>query len=64
MQEDPGLNRNKVHFPRHNIYEKIPVLSATIHQDIKRPLFSMSERTVKSIRQITDEIFYTLLVKM
>jgi len=64
MQEDPGLNRNKVHFPRLNIYEKIPVLSATIHQDIKRPLFSMSERTVKSIRQITDEIFYTLLVKM
>ncbi len=39
MQEDPGLNRNKVHFPRLNIYEKIPVLSATIHQDIKRPLF-------------------------
>ena len=64
MQEDPGLNRNKVHFPRLNIYEKIPVLSATIHQDIKRPLFSMSERTVKSIRQITDEILYTLLVKM
>ena len=64
MQEDPRLNRNKVHFPRLNIYEKIPVLSATIRQDIKRPLFSMSERTVKSIRQITDEIFYTLLVKM
>ena len=64
MQEDPGLNRNKVHFPRLNIYEKIPVLSATIHQDIKRPLITMSERTVKSIRQITDEIFYTLLVKM
>ncbi len=64
MQEDPRLNRNKVHFPRLNIYEKIPVLSTTIHQDIKRPLFSMSERTVKSIRQITDEIFYTLLVKM
>ncbi|MCH2288198.1 MAG: hypothetical protein MK481_12205 [SAR324 cluster bacterium] len=64
MQEDPRLNRNKVHFPRLNIYEKIPVLSATIHQDIKRPLFSMSERTVKSIRQITDEILYTLLVKM
>ena len=64
MQEDPGLNRNKVHFPRLYIYEKNPELSATIHQDIKRPLFSMSERTVKSIRQITDEIFYTLLVKM
>ena len=28
------------------------------------PFFSMSERIVKSIRQITDEIFYTLLVKM
>ena len=64
MQEDTRLNRNKVHFPRLNIYEKIHVLSSTIHQDIKRPLFSMSERTVKSIRQITDEIFYTLLVKM
>jgi len=64
MQEDPRLNRNKVHFPRLNIYEKIPVLSTTILQDIKRTLFSISERTVKSIRQITDEIFYTLLVKM
>ena len=64
MQEDLKLNKNKVHFPRLNIYEKIHVLSATIHQDIKRPLFSMSERTVKSIRQITNEIFYTLLVKM
>ena len=64
MQEDPRLNRNKVHFPRLNIYKKIPILSATIHQDIKRPLFSMSERTVKSFRQITDEIFYALLAKM
>jgi len=33
MQEDPRLNRNKVHFPRLNIYEKNPVLSATIHLD-------------------------------
>jgi hypothetical protein len=39
MQEDPRLNRNEVHFPRLNIYEENHVLSATIHQDIKRPLF-------------------------
>jgi len=33
MQEDPGLNRNKVHSPRLYIYEKYPVLSATINLD-------------------------------
>ena len=64
MQEDPGLNRNKVHFPRLNIYEKIPVLSATIHPDLKRTLIAISDRTGMSVSQVTDEVLFTGLVEM
>ena len=45
-------------------YEKRPVLSATIHPDIKKTLVSMSERTGLSISQVTDEVLYTGLVEM
>jgi len=49
---------------RRNNYEKHPVLSATIHPDIKKTLVSMSERTGLSISQVTDEVLYTGLVEM
>jgi len=49
MQEDPRLNRNKVHFPRLYIYEKNPELSATIHQDIKRPLFRCQSGQLRAL---------------
>ena len=62
--EDPRLSRNKVRVPRRNNYEKRPVLSATIHPDIKRTLVAMSERTGLSISQVTDEVLYTGLVEM
>ena len=62
--EDPTLSRNKVRVPRRDDYEKRPVLSATIHPDIKKPLVSMSERTGMSISQVTDEVLYTGLVEM
>ena len=64
MLEDPRLNRKKVRVPRRDNYEKRPVLSATIHPDIKKTLVSMSERTGMSISQVTDEVLYTGLVEM
>jgi len=64
MLEDPRLSRNKVRVPRRDNYEKRPVLSATIHPDIKRTLVAMSERTGMSVSQVTDEVLYTGLVEM
>ena len=39
--KDQRLDRNKIRVPRRDNYEKSPVLSATIHPDIKRTLVSM-----------------------
>jgi hypothetical protein len=64
MLEDPRLNRKNVRVPRRNNYEKRPVLSATIHPDLKRTLVAMSERTGMSVSQVTDEVLYTGLVEM
>ena len=64
MLEDPRLSRNNVRVPRREDYEKRPVLSATIHPDIKKTLVSMSERTGMSVSQVTDEVLYTGLIKM
>ena len=64
MLEDPRLSRNNVRVPRRDNYEKRPVLSATIHPDIKKTLVSMSERTGMSVSQVTDEVLYTGLIEM
>ena len=64
MFEDPRLSKNKVRVPRRDNYEKRPVLSATIHPDIKKTLVSISERTGMSVSQVTDEVLYTGLVEM
>ena len=64
MLEDPRLSKNKVRVPRRDNYEKRPVLSATIHPDIKKTLVSMSERTGMSVSQVTDEVLYKGLVEM
>ena len=64
MLEDPRLSRNNVRVPRRDNYVKRPVLSATIHPDLKRTLVTMSERTGLSISQITDEVLYAGLVGM
>ena len=61
---DPRLARETVRVPRRSDYQKRPVLSATIHPDIKKTLVSMSERTGMSISQVTDEVLYTGLVEM
>ena len=64
MLEDPRLHRDRVRVPRRDSYEKRPVLSATIHPDIKRTLVSMSKRTGMSVSQVADEVLYTGLIKM
>jgi hypothetical protein len=64
MLEDPRLSRNKVRVPRRDNYEKRPVLSTTIHPDIKRTLVAMSERTGMSVSQVTDEVLYAGLIGM
>ena len=64
MLEDPRLSRNNVRVPRRDNYVKRPLLSATIHPDIKLTLVAMSERTGLSISQVTDEVLYTGLVEM
>ena len=64
MIEDLRLNQNKLQVPRRDDYEKRPVLSATIHPDIKRTLISMAVRTGLSVSQVTDEVLYKGLVQM
>ena len=64
MLEDARLNRKKVRVPRRDDYEKRPVLSATIHPDLKKTLVSMSERTGMSLSQLTDEVLYAGLIEM
>ena len=64
MLQDPRLHRDRVRVPRRDSYEKRPVLSATIHPDIKRTLVAMSKRTGMSVSQVTDEVLYTGLIEM
>ena len=64
MLEDPRLSRNNVRVPRRDNYQNRPVLSATIHPDIKRILVTISERTGMSVSQVTDEVLYAGLVEM
>jgi len=64
MLEDPRLHQNRVRVPRRDSYEKRPVLSATIHPDIKRTLVSISKRTGMTVSQVTDEVLYKGLVQM
>ena len=61
---DPRLARETTRVPRRSDYVKRPVLSATIHPDLKRTLVAMSERTGMSISQVTDEVLYAGLVEM
>jgi hypothetical protein len=58
------LARETTRVPRRSDYEKRPVLSATIHPDIKRSLLDISERTGMSVSQVSDEVLYTGLIQM
>ena len=61
---NPRLARETTCVPRRSDYEKRPVLSATIHPDLKRTLVAMSKRTGMTVSQVTDEVLYTGLVEM
>ena len=61
---NPRLARETTRVPRRDNYVKRPVLSATIHPDLKRTLVAMSERTGLSISQVTDEVLFPGLVEM
>ena len=58
------MNIRNIRVPRRDDYEKRPVLSATIHPDIKRSLLDISVRTGISVSQVTDEVLYPGLVEM
>jgi len=62
MLEDPRLHRDRVRVPRRDSYEKRPVLSATIHPDIKQTLVAMS--TGMTVSQVADEVLYKGLIEM
>ena len=64
MLDDPRLSRNNVRVPRRDNYVKRPVLSVTIHPDIKRTLVTISERTGMTVSQVTDDVLYAGLVEM
>ena len=64
MIENPRLQTVNIRVPRRDDYEKRPVLSATIHPDIKRTLVSMSKRTGMTVSQVADEVLYTGLIEM
>ena len=64
MLDDPRLSRNNVRVPRRDNYEKRPVLSATIHPDLKRTLVAMSEHTGMTVSQVTDEVLYNGMIGM
>ena len=59
-----GIEQKRVRVPRRDNYERRPILSATIHPDIKRTLVAMSERTDMSVSQVANEVLYTGLVEM
>ena len=61
---DPRLARETTRVPRRSDYQKRPVLSATIHPDIKKTLVSISKRTDMTVSQVTDEVLYTGLIQM
>ena len=64
MLEDPRLDRDGVRVPRRDSYEKRPVLSATIHPDIKQTLVAMSKSTGMTVSQVAVEVLYTDLIEM
>ena len=64
MLDNPRLNRKKIRVLRLDDYERRPILSATVHPDIKRTIVTISELTGMSVSQVADEVLYTGLVEM
>ena len=61
---DPRFARETNRVSQWSDYEERPVLSSTIHPDIKRTLVAMSERTGMTVSLVTDEVLYKGLIGM
>ncbi|MDP7518484.1 MAG: hypothetical protein QGI17_15395 [Arenicellales bacterium] len=61
---DPGFARETTRVPQCSDHEKRPVLSSTIHPDIKNTLVAISKRTGGCVSQVTDEVLYTGLIEI
>jgi hypothetical protein len=62
---DPsGLSLHIVYHDINSQSLRTPVLSATIHPDIKRTLVVISERTGMTVSQVADEVLYKGLLEM
>ena len=61
---DPRFARETNRVPQWIDYEERPVLSSTIHPDIKNTLVAISKRTGGCVSQVTDEVLYTGLIEM
>ena len=64
MLEDTRLKHDKARVPRRDNYGRRPILSATIHPDIKHTLVAMSDRTGMSVSQVSDEVLLTGLIEI
>jgi len=61
---DPRFARETNRVSQWSDYEERPVLSSTIHPDIKSTLVAISKRTGMCVSQVTDEVLYAGLVEM
>ncbi len=61
---NPHLTKETTRVPRRSDYQKRPVLSATIHPDLKRTLVAMSDLMRLSISHVTDQILYAGLFEI
>ena len=61
---DPGFARETTRVPQCSDHEKRPVLSSTIHPDIKNTLVAISKHTGGCVSQVTDEVLYTGLIEI
>ena len=61
---DPRFARETNRVPQWIDYEERPVLSSTIHPDIKRTLTAISDMTRLTLSQVTYELLCTGLIEM
>ena len=61
---DPRFARETPRVSQWSDYEERPVLSSTIHPDIKNTLVAISKRTGMCVSQVTDEVLYKGLIGM
>ena len=61
---DPRFDRETTRVPQWSDFEKRPVLSTTVHPDIKLTLVAMSEQTGMCVSLVADEVLYAGLIEM